>query len=148
MWLYLKIISHKLTIISSCLSYFEVTCMIQTRSTAGFQTFEIGPFLLSRQRIMKKIHKALKIILLQFLTLSSLVVTKGNTYLNKPVAEICRFVWVFIMCWYHLAWKWVKKKQRYRCIYFSFSDVFLNTKKFCWHGHSMKKCLMFSLRFL
>ena len=33
----------------------------QNRSTAGFQTFDTGPFLLSLQRTIKKIHRALKI---------------------------------------------------------------------------------------
>ena len=64
----------------------------QNRNTIGFQTFDTGPFLLSLQETNKKIPKALMIILLHFLTLSRLVVTKGHTYLNKPAAETWRFV--------------------------------------------------------
>ena len=33
----------------------------QNKSTTGFQTFDTEPFLLSLQRTIKKIHKALKI---------------------------------------------------------------------------------------
>ena len=64
----------------------------QDRSTTGFQTFDTGQFLLSLQRTIKKFRKVLKIILLQFLTLSCRVVTKGHTYLDKPAVESCRFV--------------------------------------------------------
>ena len=49
---------------------YQFTCEIfrsclydlnQSRSTAGFQTFDTGPFLLLLQKTIKKIHKALKI---------------------------------------------------------------------------------------
>ena len=59
-----KKISHKLTIINSCVDYFEGTRMIQTSDTC--------PFLLSLQRTIKKIYKALNTTLLQFLTKKNL----------------------------------------------------------------------------
>ena len=72
------------------------------RSTTGFQTFDTSPFLLLIQRTIKKISKSLKIMLLQSLTLSYLVVTKGHTYLNKPAAEVAGLfecVWRFGTTW-------------------------------------------------
>ena len=64
----------------------------QDRSTTAFQTFDTGPFTLSLKRTTKKLRKALKIILLQYLTLPCLIVTKEYAYLNKPAAESGRFV--------------------------------------------------------
>ena len=63
----------------------------QYRSSTGCQTFDTDPSILSLKRTIKNPHKALKIILLQFVTVSCRVVTKGHTYLNKPAAESCRF---------------------------------------------------------
>ena len=75
------------------MNYFEATCMIQTRSTTGFETFETGPFLPSLQKIIKKNLLSTKDhIATIFDPLSNLVVTKEHTCLNKPAAEIYRFV--------------------------------------------------------
>ena len=74
----------------------------QNWSTAGLQTFDIGPFTHSHKRTTKKIRKALKIKLLDFLTLPCRVVTKGHTYLNKPAAEsfgTFKCVWCFGTTW-------------------------------------------------
>ena len=60
----------------------------QERSTTGFQTFDTGTFVLSLMRTNKKIGKTLNIISLNLLTLSCQAVTKENTYLNKPAANV------------------------------------------------------------
>ena len=78
----------------------------QSRSTAGFQTFDTGPFLLLLQKTIKKIHKALKI----FDPL--LPGVNKRAYIHKQTCSLNLQVWLSVMTfWYLLAWKCTKKSK-------------------------------------
>ena len=91
---------------------FEAAPMIQTKK--GAQQYSNHSIQVHVNfKPLKKVHKALKIILLQFLTLPCRLVTKGHTHFNKSAAESCRFVEVCMTFWYHLECKQVNKEKRY-----------------------------------
>ena len=93
---------HKLRIINLGVKYFEAAPMIQTKIGAQQDFTHLIQvrlyFILAPKRTIKKLRKALKIILLQFSTVPCRVVTKEYTNLKRPAAESCslfKCVWRF-----------------------------------------------------